>query len=127
MPNSVVHFEIPAEDLERARTFYADVFGWGITPVPDFDYTFAITGPTPEGGGVPSEPGFINGGMFTRTADLTSPIITLGVDDIDKSLETIGANGGSTVSEKMPVGDMGFAAYFKDSEGNVVGLWQNAG
>jgi len=34
--------------------------------------------------------------------------------------------GGSTVSEKQPVGDMGFAAYFKDSEGNVLGLWQNA-
>ena len=47
-------------------------------------------------------------------------------DDIDQTLKSIGSLGGSTVRAKEQVGDMGFAAYFKDSEGNVVGLWQNA-
>ena len=45
---------------------------------------------------------------------------------MEKALETVGGLGGSTVVGKQPVGDMGFAAYVKDSEGNVIGLWQSA-
>ena len=127
MSNSVVHFEIPADDLERAQNFYATCFGWGVTHMPEMNYTMVVTGPTPEGGGPPSEPGFINGGMFVRSEDLTGPVVTVDVDDIDKALETVSANGGSTVGAKMAVGDMGFAAYFRDPEGNVIGLWQTAG
>ena len=47
-------------------------------------------------------------------------------DDIDATLATVGQKGGSTVLDKMPVGEMGFAAYFRDCEGNLLGLWQNA-
>ena len=57
---------------------------------------------------------------------MKSPVITLSVDDIDATLKTIGKNGGSTIQKKQPIGDMGFTAYFKDSEGNIVGLYQNA-
>jgi uncharacterized protein len=127
MPNSIVHFEIPADDLERAQNFYATCFGWGINHMPEMAYTIVTTGPTPEGGGPPSEPGFINGGMFTRTNDLSATIVTVDVDDIDKTLEVVSANGGVALREKQPVGDMGFAAYFNDSEGNLMGLWQSAG
>ena len=48
------------------------------------------------------------------------------VDDIDAALEKINALGGSTVLPRQDVGGMGWSAYFKDTEGNVVGLWQNA-
>ena len=58
---------------------------------------------------------------------MTTPVLTLGVDDIDATIVAIEKNGGSAVGEKIAVGDMGFAAYFKDSEGNLMGLWQNAG
>jgi hypothetical protein len=75
---------------------------------------------------MPAEPGAINGGMFKRDGALTSPVVVIAVDDIDKSLELIGGLGGSTVLAKMPVMEMGFAAYVKDTEGNIVGLWQNA-
>ena len=51
----------------------------------------------------------------------------MAVDDIDATLIAIEKHGGSAVGEKMAVGDMGFAAYFNDSEGNLMGLWQNAG
>jgi predicted enzyme related to lactoylglutathione lyase len=61
-----------------------------------------------------------------RESPVTTPVITIEVDDIDRALETINSLGGSTVRPKMPVMDMGFAAYFRDCEDNLMGLWQNA-
>ena len=125
MSARVVHFEIPFDDGDRARSFYADVFGWNITSMPELDYTIVSTGPTDEQG-MPSEPGFISGGMMQRQADIGTPVITLDVDDIDKALATIEEHGGAMVLAKMAVAEMGFAAYFRDSEGNLMGLWQTA-
>jgi predicted enzyme related to lactoylglutathione lyase len=124
MSGRVVHFEVPFDDGDRARSFYAEAFGWDVTPMPEMRYTMVSTGPMGEMG--PSEPGYIGGGMMERTAEMPAPVITLAVDDIDEALQTVGKCGGSTVMEKMAVGEMGFAAYFKDTEGNVMGLWQNA-
>jgi predicted enzyme related to lactoylglutathione lyase len=64
--------------------------------------------------------------MLQRQAPVNAPVITLAVDDIDATLIAVEKHGGSTAGEKMPVGTMGFAAYFKDSEGNLMGLWQSA-
>jgi predicted enzyme related to lactoylglutathione lyase len=125
MSARVVHFEVPFDDADRARAFYRDVFDWQIQPVPEMDYNMVSTGPVGEQG--PTEPGYIGGGMTARQAPLTTPVITLQVDDIDGTLRIVEKHGGSVAGEKMAVGDMGFAAYFKDSEGNVMGLWQNAG
>ncbi len=122
----VVHFEIPFDDADRARNFYRDVFDWQIQPMPEMNYTMVSTGPTSDEG-MPSEPGYIGGGMMQREAPVKSPVLTLGVDDIDSAIIAIEKNGGSAVGEKLAVGEMGFAAYFKDSEGNLMGLWQNAG
>jgi len=60
-------------------------------------------------------------------APVTTPVITLQVDDIDAALVAVEKHGGKSLGDKMAVGDMGFAAYFNDSEGNLMGLWQNAG
>jgi predicted enzyme related to lactoylglutathione lyase len=125
MSSRVVHFEIPYDDGNRARKFYADAFGWNVMPMPEMNYTMVSTGPTPEQG-PPTEPGFINGGMTERTGPVTVPVITVAVDDIDSTLDRVEKLGGERMGEKMPVGDMGFAAYFRDTEGNVTGLWQNA-
>jgi predicted enzyme related to lactoylglutathione lyase len=126
MSGRVVHFEIPADDVSRAREFYQTAFGWDLNPIPEVDYTMVNTTPTNEQG-MPSDPGAINGGMLKREPPVTSPVITIDVEDIDKALEQIGTLGGSTVQPKQSVMDMGFAAYFKDSEGNLMGLWQSAG
>lgn len=83
------------------------------------------TGPANEQG--PTEPGYINGGMFKRAEPLSTPMLTVDVVDIDAALSAIGKLGGSTVREEFAVGDMGLAAYFTDTEGNVIGLWENAG
>lgn len=125
MSNSVVHFEIPADDLERAHTFYREAFGWNIMHMPEMQYTMVGTTESNDQG-MPTTPGAINGGMGNRQGALEHTTITVGVDDIDKALEKISSLGGSAVGEKMQVADMGWAAYFKDSEGNVVGLWQTA-
>lgn len=75
--------------------------------------------------GMPTEPGAINGGMPKRQDPVKSTVITINVTDIDEALKKIGQNGGEVARGKQAVGDMGYTAYFKDSEGNVVGLWQN--
>ena len=54
------------------------------------------------------------------------PIITVDVEDIDATLATIEELGGTTVTPRQEVGQMGFAAYFNDPEGNLMGLWENA-
>jgi predicted enzyme related to lactoylglutathione lyase len=124
MNGSVVHFEVPFDDADRAQAFYADVFGWKITKMPEFEYVGVSTGPTTEEG-MPSEPGYIGGGMFQRQADLNRPVITINVDDMQAALKTIAEHGGAAVGETMEVGEMGIAGYFTDSEGNLMGLWQN--
>ncbi|MEU4195627.1 VOC family protein [Kribbella sp. NPDC026611] len=125
MTGRIVHFEVPYDDGERARAFYRDAFGWNVMEMPELNYTMASTGPVDEQS-MPSEPGFINGGMFQRSGELTGPMLTIDVPDIDAAWKTIESHGGERVGEKVPVGDMGFAAYFKDPEGNILGLWQSA-
>jgi hypothetical protein len=126
MSGKVVHFEIPFDDGDRARSFYKEAFGWQIMEMPDMGYTIVMTGPSNDSG--PTESGFINGGMLSREQGATrGPVVVLDVESIDVALERIGELGGSTVVGKTPVGDMGFAAYFKDTEDNVIGLWETAG
>jgi uncharacterized protein len=123
----VVHFEVPFDDVERATGFYRDVFGWQIQSIPELSYHLVATGPV-GAQGMPSEPGFVNGGLLARQPNFpAAPVITIDVDDIDAALADIETRGGSTIQKKLPVGEMGFAAYFKDTEGNVLGLWQSAG
>jgi predicted enzyme related to lactoylglutathione lyase len=120
----VVHFEIPADDLSRAKKFYGNVFGWKMNEVPQMEYVMLGTTESDENG-MPREPGAINGGMLKRQDPVRHPVVTIDVESIDDALAEVKKNGGQVVSEKLAVGDMGFTAYFRDSEGNVVGLWQN--
>jgi predicted enzyme related to lactoylglutathione lyase len=124
MSGRVVHFEIPYDDEARAHAFYAGAFGWTMRRLPDMRYVLTTTGPSDQG--PPSEPGFINGGMLERGLPVGGPVIVMDVADIDASLKEIRRLGGTTVSDKQPVGDMGFSAYFKDTEGNLLGLWQSS-
>lgn len=124
MSGRVVHFEIPFDDKERASAFYAEAFDWKLDAMPEMSYVLATTGPSDQG--PPSEPGFINGGMLERGLPVGGPVLVIEVEDIDEALQKIDSLGGTTVSAKQAVGDMGFSAYFKDPEGNVMGLWQNA-
>jgi predicted enzyme related to lactoylglutathione lyase len=125
MAGRVVHFEIPFQDGDRAQRFYKDAFDWQLQSMPGMGYVLVSTGPSGDSG--PTEPGFINGGMLSRSVSPSSgPLVVVEVDGIDDALRRIGEIGGETVVGKQPVGDMGFSAYVKDTEGNVVGLWETA-
>ena len=124
MPGKVVHFEIPAKDVKRASTFYKDVFGWWATDIPEANYTM-LGGTKVSDRGEFSESGSINGGMMKRSKPFEHPIITIGVDDINASLKAIEKKGGKTLRKKRDIGqNMGFTAYFIDTEGNIMGLYQ---
>jgi len=125
MSGRVVHFEIPVDDGDRARRFYKAAFDWQLQEMPGMDYTLVVSGPSGDQG--PTEPGFINGGMLGRDgAASRSPVIVVDVESIDVALARIGELGGETVVGKQPVGQMGFTAYVRDPEGNVLGLWETA-
>jgi predicted enzyme related to lactoylglutathione lyase len=124
MSGRVVHFEVPCEDVDRAQAFYKYAFGWTIMPMPEMNYTMVSTGPTGDQG--PSAPGYIGGGMLERDELFRGPVITVDVDDIDATLAKVEELGGKIVRPRQEVGQMGFTAYFTDTEGNLTGLWQNA-
>ncbi len=125
--DKVVHFEIPVDDAARAKEFYRSIFDWQLN---DSDmgggniYTTVTTTPIDEQSRIPTEAGAINGGLMQRSPDTPAPVITIGVDAIDDALKKIEAGGGGVVQPRTEIPDMGAFAYFRDSEGNVVGLWE---
>ena len=123
--DKVVHFEIPADDVRRASEFYRSIFGWELMDMSGqgMEYTLAMTTPVNEQQ-TPTEPGAINGGMMKRSADVPAPVITIDVASIDHALKLIEDAGGSTVAPRQEIPGMGAFAYFKDSEGNILGLWE---
>jgi predicted enzyme related to lactoylglutathione lyase len=122
--NEVIHFEIPAADTERAKNFYSSIFGWRMTSLPEMNYTMVATTEADDMNR-PKKLGAINGGMMKRTRYIRRPVITISVENIEAILADVNRNGGSTLMEKFMVADMGWSAYFRDTEGNPIGLWQN--
>jgi predicted enzyme related to lactoylglutathione lyase len=126
--DKVVHFEIPVDDEARAKEFYASIFDWDLNDADmggGVTYTTVATVETDEQM-MPKEPGAINGGLMRRTKDTPTPVITIQVDAIDDSLKKIEAGGGNVIQARTPIPGMGAFAYFHDSEGNVLGLWETS-
>ncbi|MCI4324475.1 MAG: VOC family protein [Thermoplasmata archaeon] len=125
MSGEVGHFEIPADDVTRAKKFYGSTFGWKYVEPPGMEYAMVSTGAVTEEG-MPKEPGYIGGGITKRAAPLEHPVVTIMVDEITVAEKSIEKHGGTILVRKQPIGDasMGWMGYFKDSEGNVVGLYQ---
>lgn len=102
------------------------MFDWKPFEWEQFNYTSWQTGPVDDSMR-PTEPGFINGGSSKRDPQMPYPMFYVEVQDIDRTLNEIEKNGGSIVRGKTPLGEhaeMGFLAWFKDSEGNIAGLSQ---
>jgi predicted enzyme related to lactoylglutathione lyase len=74
---------------------------------------------------MPREAGAINGGMMKRHLHSEYPMIVVNVNSVDDALDKIQKAGGKVVLPKQKVGDFGYYARFSDTEGNIVGLWQN--
>jgi uncharacterized protein len=125
--NKVVHFEIPADDVGRASAFYGSVFGWQLTDMSGqgMDYTIAMTVPVDDQQ-MPTERGAINGGMMKRSDTTPNPVITVEVASIDDAAKQIEAAGGTMTHPREEIPGMGAFAYFKDPEGNTMGLWETS-
>jgi len=119
----VVHFEIHADNPERAAKFYSDLFGWRLTKWDGpADYWLVVTGPD----GTPG----INGGLLRRqhpaggNDGVIAYVCTVQVDDLDRDFARAQQLGGAVALPKMPVPGVGWLAYVKDTEGNVLGMMQ---
>ena len=125
----VVHFEIPADDLDRAKAFYSSVFGWQLQTMPmaGGEYTSVVTTPVDGQIQLPTELGAINGGMMQRDERTPAPVITIDVEAIDDALKEIEVGGGTTITPRTAIPGTGAFAYFKDPEGNVLGRWETTG
>jgi hypothetical protein len=114
----VYHFEIPADDPERAIKFYETVFGWTIEkwdgPI---EYWLIMTGPE-------DQPG-IDGGLARREDSEIGIENIIDVSSLEESLENVTANGGEVIRPKIPVPGVGWVAYIKDTEGNIFGLMES--
>ena len=114
----VTHFEIPADDPERAKKFYEKVFDWQIEkwdgPI---DYWLIMTGEE-------DKPG-IDGGLARREDPAVGVENTIDVKDLNASLADVKAHGGEVIRPRMAVPGVGYMAYIKDTEGNVFGLMES--
>jgi len=115
MSNAIVHFEIPADDLERARKFYKQAFGWKISDPWKMSYFFVETRKKGEEG--------INGGLMQRKMPGQPFMNYIAVKSIDASLEKVRSAGGTICMPKTEIGTgMGWIAAFQDTEGNMMGF-----
>ena len=113
----VVHFEIAADNTERAAKFYADVFGWNINKWDGpQEYWLVSTGAREALG--------IDGGIMKKMDNLPGVINTVDVDSVDEYVEKITAAGGGVVVPKMAIPTIGYFAYCRDTEGNVFGIME---
>ncbi|HTJ60754.1 MAG TPA: VOC family protein [Candidatus Saccharimonadales bacterium] len=113
----VVHFEITADDPQRAAEFYRKAFGWTFQAMPGrFTYLLATTGKDKAG---------IDGAIMGRTEMKQSVINTIAVDDFEASVKAVIAAGGQMVQEKHAIPGVGWSAYAKDTEGNVFGIYKD--
>jgi uncharacterized protein len=111
----VIHFEFPALEPDRAIAFYASAFGWTSTDYAGgSEYWICQCGPE-------SEPG-INGAIMARRGEGQPVVTILAVKSVDESCAAVVAAGGEIVVPKFEIPGLGFKAFFKDTEGNIVGM-----
>ena len=118
---NVTHFEIPADDPERAMAFYGRLLGWTFHDWGGIGYWLAQTGPDDEFG--------ILGAIMRREAPfegegVAAYVCTMNVEDLDALLARVPELGGTVVGPKRAVEGMGWHAYARDTEGNLFGMMQ---
>jgi len=124
MANSVVHFEIFAADVERARKFYEQVFGWSFEVGGPPDFYFIATGPD-------TDRGLTHGLMAKRRqpmgqGELNSFRVTIRVSSISDSMAAIKAAGGTIRGSMTDIPHVGKVAEFTDTEGNIACVMEYA-
>jgi len=122
--HTIVHFEIPADDVEKLRKFYSKLFGWKITKTPGpMEYWMIHTVPVDKKG-MPIRPG-VNGGMMKRQQPEHKPVNYIAVESVDEYTKKIKALGGKVLVPKMVVPGIGWWALALDPEGNQFAILQS--
>ena len=126
--NPVVHFELPYDDAARASRFYETAFGWQMASL-GAEMGHYVTAETVEsGGGRPTTPGAINGGLYARKPDWPAqhPSVVIAVDDIEAAMRKVASTGGKVLGdgEVMDIPGVGRYVSFTDTEGNRVSMLQ---
>jgi predicted enzyme related to lactoylglutathione lyase len=115
---TITHFDIPADDIERAKKFYSDLFGWKIEKAPGpMDYLFVYTKNEKGEDGV-------GGGIAKRDKPEEKITNFIDVPSIDEYMTKVKELGGQVITPKMPVPGYGFLAVCIDTENNTFGLWE---
>jgi hypothetical protein len=122
----LIHFEIHASDVERAKTFYGEVFGWTFEDWSEYagtPYFGVVTGDA-------DEPG-INGAIMQRRGPAPEPgqalnsyVCTINVEDYDTAEARILNHGGKVALPKYALPGMAWQGYYIDTEGNIFGIHQ---
>ena len=113
----VVHFDISGNNPEQLIPFYRNIFHWKFSKWEGpMEYWMIETGPDDQAG--------INGGLGKRQSD-DRVVNTIGIEDIDSTLEQVRNSGGTVITDKAAFPGVGWFAQFKDPEGNVFGLMQD--
>ena len=122
--HTIVHFDIPAEDVEKMKKFYSELFGWRIYRCPGpVEYWMIETVPVDEKG-MPVRPG-VNGGMYKKDQPELKPVNYILVDDIDESIQKIKNLGGTITQPKQQVPGIAWIAHAIDPEGNPFAIMQS--
>jgi predicted enzyme related to lactoylglutathione lyase len=109
--HTITHIEIPAPDMEKAKKFYSEVFGWSVEVMPDGTYAIFSVGDTNTGGGFDAS--------IKPAPEKSGPGLVINVEDIPEKLEEIIKAGGKVIQNKTEIqGGYGFYARFQDTNGN---------
>jgi uncharacterized protein len=122
---TIVHFEIPSDDIERSKAFYKELFGWSIEKWPGSDEAaegmeYELITTTDEKGNKS-----LTGGMMKRQNPQQQGITNyIDVNSIDEYSSRIEKLGGKVIVPKTPIAGMGYFAVCIDTENNGFGIWE---
>ena len=114
----IINFHLPADDVERAATFYREVFGWSFSPFPNSPVPYFVQEETGNGSGVTAA-------ITLRQNIVKAPTPTIEVEHIDQAMLDIALKGGQQ-GRVQDIPGMGRFGYAIDSEGNIIALLQRA-
>ena len=121
--SNIAYFEVPADDLKRAKKFYTEILGWEFNPsqVPNIpvEYWNISTGKS-------AKDTLNMGGLYQRKEPSSRILMYAVVDDIDAALQKVEKLGGKVLSPKISLDTVGNLVTVIDSEGNLIGLWERA-
>jgi predicted enzyme related to lactoylglutathione lyase len=115
MKHQIVHFEIPADDVKRARAFYKELLGWQFSNPPGYDDYWAVDVGEDACHGI---------AMMARQNPDHGPTNYIGVESVAGTLANVEQLGGSVLVPRSSVPGMGWFAHCQDTEGNVFALWE---